>query len=106
MATVGELSETIVPSVSHAALTPAEFTPFHVLLVVVLTLLIRRHGFADDAFVRMMVGVLLPARQGARGQVVSAWLCTFAIGADRTISSPATIAQIHRLGGVSAGPRV
>src|SRR5215813_3070491 len=55
-ATVGELSVTIVPSVSHAALTPAEFTPFHVFDVVVFTLEIRRHGFALEALVRMIVG--------------------------------------------------
>src|SRR5215468_1662017 len=55
-ATVGELSVTMVPSASHAALTPAELTPFHVLDVVCLTLLIRRHGFAEEAFVRMIVG--------------------------------------------------
>jgi hypothetical protein len=54
--TVGVPSVTIVPSVSHAALTPAELTPFHVLDVVVLTLLIRRHGLALEAFVRMIVG--------------------------------------------------
>ena len=59
--TVGVVSPVIVPSVSHAAVTPAEVTPFHVLLVVCLTLLIRRHGFAEPVLVRMMVGGLLLA---------------------------------------------
>ena len=40
--TVGELSADATPSASHAAVTPAELTPCHALLVVVLTLLIRR----------------------------------------------------------------
>src|SRR5262252_8040250 len=56
LATVGEPSVTIVASASHAALTPAELTPFHVEEVVCLMLLMRRHGFADPAFVRMIVG--------------------------------------------------
>jgi hypothetical protein len=54
--TVGVESLAIVPSVIQEAVTPAEFTPFHVLLVVCLTLEIRRHGFAELAFVRMIVG--------------------------------------------------
>src|SRR5260221_6068861 len=54
--TVGELSVAVAPSASHAAVTPAEFTPFQVLLVVCLMLLILRHGFALDAFVNIMVG--------------------------------------------------
>jgi hypothetical protein len=67
----------IVPSVSHAALTPAELTPFHVLDVVVLTLEIRRHGFALEALVRMMVGALLLTPRWARGwSLMSASLCT------------------------------
>src|SRR5438309_9687977 len=63
LATVGVLSVTIVPSASHAAFTPAEFTPFRVLLVVVLTLLIRRHGFALEALVRMIVGSRMNGRR-------------------------------------------
>ena len=59
--TVGDASAVATPSASHAAVTPALVTPFHVLLVVVLTLLIRRYGFALALFVRTMVGDLLPA---------------------------------------------
>jgi len=47
--------------VSHAAVTPADVTPFHVFDVVCLTLEIRRHGFAEPVLVRMMVGGLLLA---------------------------------------------
>src|SRR6185437_2254176 len=54
--TVRAWSTTIVASASHAAVTPAELTPFHVLDVVVLTLEIRRHGFAEPELVRMIVG--------------------------------------------------
>ena len=100
---------TIVASASHAALTPALLTPFHVELVVCLMLLIRRHGLALPAFVRMMVGVLLPLASGDEGPrhfCVALHLYLVPVDADRTISSPATFAQIHRLGGVSAGPRV
>jgi hypothetical protein len=32
---------------------------------------------------------LLPRPHGSTGQVISAWLCTFPIGADRTVTSPA-----------------
>src|SRR5690348_9434075 len=66
-ATVGVLSVTIVPSASHAAFTPAELTPFHVFEVVCFTLLMRRHGFAEEALVRMMVGALLLTPGRARG---------------------------------------
>jgi hypothetical protein len=59
--TVGDWSPDAVPSASHAAVTPADVTPFHVLLVVVLTFEIRRYGFALALFVRTMVGDLLPA---------------------------------------------
>jgi len=62
----------MVASDSIAALTPAELTPIHVLLVVWTDRLMRRHGFADDALVRMMVGVLLPRPQGSAGHVISA----------------------------------
>src|SRR6185437_8907892 len=54
--TVSAWSTTIVASASHAAVTPAELTPFHVLLVVVLTLLMRRQGLALPEFVKIMVG--------------------------------------------------
>ena len=37
-------------------MTPADVTPFHVFLVVVLTLLIRRYGFALALFVSTIVG--------------------------------------------------
>src|SRR5438128_958807 len=104
--TVGVASANTEASPIICAVTPAELTPFHVFEVVVTTREMRRQGFALLEFVRMMVGVLLPTRQGMWGHVISAWLCTFAIGADRTISSPATVARIHRPGGVSAGPRV
>src|ERR1017187_1450309 len=54
--TVGDASTAATPSASHAAVTPADVTPFHVLLVVVLTLLTRRYGFALALFVSTIVG--------------------------------------------------
>src|SRR6185437_16906386 len=54
--TVRAWSTTIVASASHAAVTPAELTPFHVFDVVVLTLLIRRQGLADAELVKTIVG--------------------------------------------------
>jgi hypothetical protein len=86
--------------------TPALLTPFHVFDVVVTMREIRRHGLALLLFVRMMVGVLLPACQGMRGQVISAWLCTFPIGADRTISSTPALPGYAGLAGLSELPRV
>src|SRR6185312_11368169 len=50
--TVGDWSPDAVPSASHAAVTPAEVTPFHVFEVVVLTLEIRRYGLAEALFVK------------------------------------------------------
>src|SRR5215468_9244907 len=84
--TVGEPSVTIVASASHAAFTPAELTPFHVEEVVCLMLLIRRHGFAEPAFVRMMVGVLLPPATGDGGPGrfrLALQLCMVPVAADR-----------------------
>src|SRR5258708_27804346 len=46
----------MVASASHAAFTPALLTPFHVLLVVCTMREMRRHGFADPAFVKMILG--------------------------------------------------
>src|SRR5262249_35691564 len=54
--TVGEPSVTMVASASHAAFTPALFTPFHVDDVVCLMLEMRRHGLALPEFVNIMVG--------------------------------------------------
>jgi hypothetical protein len=55
------LSVDAAPSASHAAVTPAELTPCHAFDVVVLTLEMRRYGFALAALVSTMVGDLLPA---------------------------------------------
>src|SRR6266566_3794406 len=55
-ATVGVASANTDASPIICAVTPAELTPFHVLLVVVTTREIRRHGLALDEFVRMIVG--------------------------------------------------
>jgi hypothetical protein len=103
--TVGEPSVTIVPSVSHAAVTPALLTPFHVLLVVVLTLLIRRHGFAEPAFVRMMVGVLLPLASGDEGpgHFCLALHLSHRCRPDYIFnSSPAQICRLRRSAGVAS----
>src|SRR5882724_2069755 len=66
-ATVGVASANTDASPIICAVTPAEFTPFHVLLVVVTTREIRRHGLALDELVRMMVGALLLTPGRARG---------------------------------------
>ena len=106
MPTVGDASATVEPSVSHAAVTPADVTPFHVLDVVCFTLEIRRHGFALPVFVRTIVGVLLPPPHRTAGQVISAWLCIFPIDADRTISSTPALPGYAGLTGLSELPRV
>ena len=62
--TVGEVSAVAVPSASHAAVTPAELTPCQALDVVVTPRLILRHGFAEPALVRTMLGALLLTPDG------------------------------------------
>jgi hypothetical protein len=53
---VGVLSDETVPSASHPAVTPADVTPFQVLLVVWTPRHTRRHGEAAPAFVSMIDG--------------------------------------------------
>src|SRR5229473_6218600 len=38
-----------------------------------------------------MLTILLPRPLGGAGQVISAWLCSFPIAADRTVTSPAVL---------------
>jgi hypothetical protein len=49
---------------------------------------------------------LLPHPLRGAGQVISAWLCIFAIDADRTISSPPALPGYAGLTGLSEVPRV
>ena len=66
-ATVGVASANTDASPIICAVTPAEFTPFHVFDVVVTTREMRRHGFALLEFVRMMVGVFVTHTSGHVG---------------------------------------
>src|SRR5262249_54146377 len=65
--TVGVASGKTPASPIIPAVTPALLTPFHVFDVVCTIREMRRHGFALLAFVRMMVGVLLPLASGDEG---------------------------------------
>src|SRR5712675_2069661 len=65
--TVGVASANTDASPTICAVTPAELTPFQVLLVVCTTLETRRHGLALDEFVRMIVGVFVTRTSGHAG---------------------------------------
>ncbi len=60
---VGVPSVAVAPSAVHTAVAPADVTPFHVFAVVVTFRHTRRHGFADPAFVSMM---LLSSTSGSK----------------------------------------